>query len=123
VASSTRIVLALLVAQGLIFTPLLAAADGEKPMSAKQTCNRITRQIDHFEGNVLKMAEERGDETWQASTQQHVDLLKARRANRCPKYAEEEALLARAKAQAERVQKLMVSAAKGAAKYFSGGWY
>lgn len=121
--SSVKIVTALLVAQGLIVVPFLAAADGEKQLSAKQNCNRITRQIAHFEGKVLKMAEERGDEMWQASTQKHVDLLKARRANQCPKYAEEEALLARAKAQAERVQKLMVSAAKGAAKYFSGGWF
>ena len=69
------------------------------------------------------MARDRDDEAWEKSTEAHVQRLKARRANMCPKYAEEEKVLARAKAQAEAMQKLLVSAAKGAAKYFSGGWY
>jgi hypothetical protein len=119
---STKFVAALL-AQALLLAPGVVGADGERQMSQRQNCNRLTHQIDHFEGNVLKMARERDDEAWEKSTENHVQRLKARRANLCPKYAEEEELLARAKAQAEAMQKLLVAAAKGAAKYFSGGWY
>jgi Ni/Co efflux regulator RcnB len=118
----TRLV-AVLVAQALLLTPVLASADGEKQMSKRQTCNRLTHQIDHFEGKVLKMAQERDNALWEKSTQQHVERLKSRRADNCPQYAEERRVLARAKAQAEQMQKLVAAAAKGAAKYFSGGWY
>ncbi len=69
------------------------------------------------------MAQERDNALWEKSTQQHVERLKSRRADNCPQYAEERRLLARAKAQAEQMQKLVTAAAKGAAKYFSGGWY
>ncbi|MCS5637805.1 MAG: hypothetical protein NZ990_14895 [Myxococcota bacterium] len=119
---SNRFAVALL-AQALLLAPGGAGADGEKQLSQRQNCNRLTHQIDHFEGSILKMARERDDEAWEKSTEDHVQRLKARRANMCPKYAEEEKILARAKAQAEAMQKLLVSAAKGAAKYFSGGWY
>ena len=116
-----------LVAAGLVFAFVcsapIARADGEKQMSKRQTCNRLTHQIDHFEGRVLKMAKERDDARWEESTRAHVEGLKSRRADKCPKYAEERRLLARAKAQAELMQKMMVTAAKGAAKYFSGGWF
>ncbi|HIF97194.1 MAG TPA: hypothetical protein EYQ54_09240 [Myxococcales bacterium] len=118
----TRLVAAL-VAQALLLAPVLASADGEKQMSKRQTCNRLTHQIDHFEGKVLKMAQERDNALWEKSTQQHVERLKSRRADKCPQYAEERRVLARAKAQAEQMQKLVTAAAKGAAKYFSGGWY
>ena len=107
----------------LFAAPASLAEDGEKQMSKRQNCNRLTRQIDHFEGTVLKMAEERDDALWQESTEKHAAHLRARRASLCPKYAEEERLLARARAEAERMQKAMITAAKGAAKYFSGGWY
>jgi len=119
---STRIAAALL-AQVLFLAPTDAGADGQKQLSERQNCNRLSHQIDHFEGNILKLARDRDDEAWENSTEAHVQRLKARRANMCPKYAEEEKVLARAKAQAEAMQKLLVSAAKGAAKYFSGGWY
>jgi hypothetical protein len=103
--------------------PVVAAADGEKKMRARQSCARLSGQIDHFEGTVLKMAQERDDALWEESTEKHVKHLRARRASLCPQYAEEERILARARAEAERMRQLMVSAAKGAAKYFSGGWY
>ncbi|MDG2335334.1 MAG: hypothetical protein P8Q97_14005 [Myxococcota bacterium] len=108
---------------GLFLGPAALADPGEKQMSNRQTCNRLSRQIDHFEGTVLKMAEERDDALWQESTEKHAAHLRSRRASLCPKYAEEERLLAKARAEAERVQKAMMTAAKGAAKYFSGGWY
>jgi hypothetical protein len=107
----------------LALAPGLVAADFEKPKSQRHSCNQLTRQIEHFEGTVLEMARERDDELWEQSTEQHVQHLRTRRAAKCPKYAEEERFLARARAQAERMQALMKAAAKGAAKYFSGGWY
>jgi hypothetical protein len=119
---STRLI-AVLVAHALLLAPALAGADGEKQMSKRQTCNRLTHQIDHFEGKVLKMARERDNELWEKSTEKHVERLKSQRADVCPKYAEERRLMARAKAQAEQMQKLVAAAAKGAAKYFSGGWF
>ena len=119
---SNRVAAALL-AQVFFLAPTGAGAEGERQMSERQNCNRLSHQIDHFEGNILKMAQDRGDEAWEKSTSAHVQRLKARRADMCPKHAEEEKVLARARAQAEAMQKLLVSAAKGAAKYFSGGWY
>jgi hypothetical protein len=112
-----------MLALGFISGASTAHADGEKQMSKRQTCNRLTHQIDHFEGRVLKMAQERDDALWEKSTRDHVEGLKSRRADKCPKYAEERRILARAKAQAELMRKLVVTAAKGAAKYFSGGWF
>ena len=108
---------------GFVCGAPIAHADGEKQMSKRQTCNRLTHQIDHFEGRVLKMAQERDDAAWEKSTRDHVEGLKTRRADKCPKYAEERRILARAKARAELMRKMVVTAAKGAAKYFSGGWF
>lgn len=112
-----------MLALGLITGAPIAHADGERQMSKRQTCNRLTHQIDHFEGRVLKMAQERDDAAWEKSTRDHVEGLKSRRADKCPKYAEERRLLARAKARAELMRKMVMTAAKGAAKYFSGGWF
>ena len=120
--SSIRFI-ALWGALGMALAPGFVAAGDEKSMSPRQTCNRLTRQIDHFEGSVLEMARERDDELWEQSTEQHVQLLRSQRAAKCPKHADEEKLLAKARAQAEAMRAMMKAAAKGAAKYFSGGWY
>ena len=106
-----------------VLSPLSVLAEGERKLSRRQDCRRMTKQIAHFEGTVLKMAKDRGDQAWQRSTSDHVDRLKNRRADRCPEYAEQRKVLARAKKQADDMKKLMVAAAKGAAKYFSGGMY
>ena len=112
---------------GLVCFVLLAAvaahAGEEKKLSRREDCRRMTKQIAHFEGHVLELARDRNDALWEQSTSDHIDRLKNRRADRCPEYAEERRLLARAKKQAEQMKKLMVTAAKGAAKYFSGGLY
>jgi hypothetical protein len=107
----------------VLLSPVAALAGGEQKLSRRQDCRRMTKQINHFEGTVLKMAEDRGNEPWARSTSDHIDRLKNRRADRCPEYAEQRKILARAKKQADQMKKLMVSAAKGAAKYFSGGMY
>lgn len=107
----------------VLLAPWAGQADGEKKLSRRQDCRRITRQIAHFEGTVLEMARERNDELWQQATSDHISRLKNRRADRCPEYAEERRILARAKKQADQMKRLMVAAAKGAAKYFSGGLY
>ena len=112
---------------GILFVfvsaPLAAMADGERKLTRRQDCRRMTKQIAHYEGTVLKMAKDRGNKAWEQSTSDHVDRLKNRRADRCPEYAEQRKLLARAKKQADDMKKLMAAAAKGAAKYFSGGLY
>jgi len=104
-------------------TPCASQADGEKKLSRRQDCRRMTKQIVHFEETVLERARDRNDALWEESTSNHISRLKNRRADRCPEYAEERKILARAKKQAEQMQRLMVAAAKGAAKYFSGGLY
>jgi hypothetical protein len=106
-----------------VLSPLSVLADGERKLSRRQDCRRMTKQIAHYEGTVLKMAKDRGNQSWAQSTSDHVNRLKNRRADRCPEYAEQRKVLARAKKQADDMKKLMVSAAKGAAKYFSGGMY
>ena len=83
----------------------------------------MTKQISHFEGTILKMAQDRGNGAWEQSTNDHISRLKNRRADRCPEFAEQRKVLARAKKQADQMKKMMVAAAKGAAKYFSGGMY
>ncbi len=120
--SSIRFI-ALCGALGMALAPGFVSAGDEKRMSRRQTCNRLTHQIEHFEGSVLKMARERNDDLWEQSTQQHVQLLRSQRAAKCPKHADEEKILAKARAQAEAMRAMMKAAAKGAAKYFSGGWY
>lgn len=114
---------AVLILLAVLMMPALGYAGGEKKLSRRQDCWRMTKQIAHFEENVLEMARDRNDALWEESTSNHISRLKNRRADRCPEYGEERKVLARAKKQAEQMKRLMVAAAKGAAKYFSGGLY
>ena len=106
-----------------------APADGdgadasERHYTKGQQCKRLMRQIDHFENTVLPMAESRGDALWAASTEAHIDRLEGQLAGRCPQYAKQRGAFAAAKAQAEELRQLMILAARGAAKYFTGGWF
>lgn len=120
---ATRIVAAFVLATWALVVPVPAHADGEPVQYTRvQQCRRLTKQIAHFEGTVLVLAEERGNESWKQATLAHLDRLKNRRADRCPAYARERSLIAKARQEAEEFRQLMVAAAKGAAKYFTGGW-
>lgn len=120
---ATRFVVVFVVLAWAVGLPLPAIADGEPQQFTRvQQCRRLTRQITHFEDTVLVMAEERGNASWEQATLDHLDRLKNRRADRCPEYARQRGVLAKAKQEAEEFRELMVMAAKGAAKYFTGGW-
>jgi hypothetical protein len=85
-------------------------------------CRRMTKQINHYENVVLKRARDRGDAMWEASMEEHLSRLKNRRADRCPDYREQRKVLSALAKQAAQMRALMAAAAKGAAKYFTGGW-
>jgi len=116
--------LATLVALLFVLAPALSAAqDAPRQYTNKQMCRRTTKQINHFENTVLVMAKDRGNDLWAKATEDHIDRLKNQRADRCPEWGKQRSALARAKAQAEQMKRLAVLAAKGAAKYFSGGLF
>ena len=86
-------------------------------------CRRMTKQINHYEHTVLVMAKARHDRHWEAATNNQLDRLKNRRADRCPDYRRQRSMLIAAKAQADRAKAIVAAGAKAAAKYFSGGWF
>lgn len=100
-----------------------SAEDAPRRYTNSQVCRRMTKQIDHFENTVLVMAKDRGNGLWEESTQAHIERLKDQRADRCPEYHKQRTALAIAKQQAEQMRQMMVLAAKGAAKYFTGGGF
>ena len=111
---------------GLLMTLLLpawAAAEdnGPRAFTNRQACRRMTKQINHFEKTVLVMAKDRGNALWEQATEDQINRLKHQRADKCPEYHKQRTVLARAKEQAEQMKQMMAAAAKGAAKYFSGG--
>jgi myo-inositol-1-phosphate synthase len=76
-------------------------------------CQRLTRSIDHYE-EMLARARELDNEMWEERTEDHVEVLKARRAESCPEYSPE--------AQATRAMgDLLRTAGKAALKYFTFG--
>jgi hypothetical protein len=100
----------------LLLAPLAAGAQ-PLVLPAGQVhgeCKRLTKQMARYK-DVAKMAHERGDELWEASTKQHVKRLTERRARRCPE------LVQREKEEQERAMKIarmIKKAAKAAATYF-----
>jgi hypothetical protein len=76
-------------------------------------CKRITRQIQHY-AEVADMAKERGDESWEQGTLDHIVRLSERRAQLCPTlYAQ--------KPIGEELAKILKGAAKIAMKLFTMG--
>ena len=118
---STR-VLGVLLALAIGLAPALSAArDQQRQYTNKQKCRRMTKQINHFEQDVLVMARDRGNDLWEKATEDHINRLKDERADRCPEWAKQRTAIARAKAEAAAWARLIQMAAKGAAKYFTGG--
>lgn len=103
----------------LMFGPATAFAGKPVYKGNRGDCRRMTKQINHYETVVLKRAQDRGDKLWEASMSNHLDRLKNRRADRCPEYGKQRNAAGRAAAE---MRMLMKAAAKGAAKYFTGGW-
>ena len=71
-----------------------------------RSTHQQTKQINHYENTVLVMAKARGDRYWEASTNNHLDRLKNRRADRCPDYRRQRSMLIAAKAIVVSVRNL-----------------
>ena len=106
----------------LMLWPATTFASGQVRAGASADCRRMTRQIERYEGVVMVRAKARGDKLWENSMHAQVDRLKNRRADRCPEYRKQRSALRRVADDAAKFRKLMSMAAKGTAKYFSGGW-
>jgi len=76
-------------------------------------CKRITRQIAHY-AEVADRARERGDDSWEQGTLDHIVQLSTRRAQLCPTlYAQ--------KPIGQELAKILKGAAKIAFKLFTMG--
>lgn len=84
-------------------------------------CRRLTKQINHYENTILPMAIERRNAGWERATNEQVERLWHRRADLCPKYGKQRTMMAKAADQARKINKLIVTAGRAAATYFSGG--
>lgn len=106
----------------LVMAPVASFAEPVRGKGNRGDCRRMTKQIDHYENVVLAMAKQRGNKSWEASMEAHLSILKNRRADRCPEYAQQRRLLVRAREQAAQMRRMVSMAGRAAAKYFTGGW-
>jgi hypothetical protein len=107
-------------------TAPLALAGGSSPQAGEQgryraQCRRLTRQIDHYENQVLPLAVERGNRKWEDATNAQIERLWHRRADLCPAYGAERTLLRRLADQNRRFKKMLVAAGRATAAFFTGG--
>ncbi len=117
VCASVVVFLALAMAIPASATTPLAGDTG----NYRRQCRRLTKQIDHFEGNILPLAVARGNRTWERATNEQIARLWHRRADLCPAYGRERTMLAIAAEEVRRINKMISVAARGAATFFSGG--
>lgn len=118
--------LLLLVASAVLFAGLAQSTAASSPEAGERgsyrgQCRRLTRQIQHFEGDVLPRASARGDQAWAEATRQHVERLWHRRADLCPKYGAERTMLRRLADRTRRFNQFLARAGRAAAAFFSGG--
>jgi len=119
-----RPVIVVFVLSALLLVPALASAEkAERRYTNKRVCRRMTKQIAHFEHTVLPMAKQRGNPLWAQSTNDHIDRLKNRRADKCPEWGKQRKALIKAKREWDQMKAYAKMAAKSAAKYFTGGWF
>jgi hypothetical protein len=105
---------------------LALPAAASSPMAGERghyrgQCKRLTKQIDHYENQVLPLAIERGNRAWERATNQQVERLWNRRADLCPEYGAQRTFLAKTADAIRRFNKLVVAAGRAAAAYFTGG--
>jgi hypothetical protein len=118
-----RPVIIIIALSAVVLSPGLGYAEKvQRQYTNKQVCRRMTRQIAHFEGTVLPMAKDRGNDLWAASTNQHINRLKNQRADVCPEWGKQRTALIKAKKEWDQMKAYAKMAAKYAAKYFTGGW-
>ena len=109
-----KITLAILIA--LFLTPSIAGARESKHHFGQ--CRQLTKQLQHYSG-IADMARQRNNASWERATEAQMTRLSNRRYRLCPQWGLE-TRAAQVMAQAREIVK---SAAKAAAKYFSGGLY
>jgi hypothetical protein len=108
---------AIVILVSLMGPPALA-----KPEPRRRECHRLNSQIARYQGDVER-ARERGNELWENATLQHIERLSERRARRCPQYAEAENAAKRAAMQMREFGRMLGTAAKLAAEYFTSGGF
>ncbi len=82
---------------------------------AARSCRKLTRQIEHYQG-VVQLAQQREDDLWEQTMQQHVDRLVIRRAARCPDYEVDDETW-------DRIKEFLYLGGKIAIKYFTFGLF
>jgi hypothetical protein len=112
---------------GLVMALALAApASATSPRASlhgnyRGQCRQLTKQINHFEGTILPLAISRGNRLWERATNAQVERLWHRRADLCPAYGAERTLLAKARDQMRRFNKMVDLAGRAALAFFTGG--
>ena len=84
-------------------------------------CRQLTKQINHFERDILPLAIERGNRRWERATNEHVTRLWHRRADLCPKYGAQRTILAKTRDRIRKINKAIAMAGRAAMAYFTGG--
>ncbi len=82
---------------------------------AARSCRKLTRQIEHYQ-EVVQRAQQRQDELWEQTMQQHVDRLVIRRAARCPEYVVDDETW-------DRIKEFLYLGGKIAIRYFTFGLF
>ncbi len=90
-----------------------SVASAESVLAGANECRRLTQQIDHFE-TMYSRAEDLDNELWQERIDDHLDILRKRRAENCPGYGPEEQM-------AQQFQTLLKLAGQAALSYFTFG--
>jgi len=124
--NSRRICAALVVASMLLMlapAALASTLEAGKRGNYRGQCRRLTLQIDHYQGTILPMAVSRGNRGWENATNDHLERLWHRRADLCPEYGAERAMLARAADRMRKFNAFIAMAGRAAASYFTGGLY
>lgn len=101
-----------LVLAGTFVLPAAALAGPPQGPPGRRDCKRLTRQIAHY-ADVVDMARERNDETWERHTLAHIGRLSERRARLCPQYAERPA--------GEQLLQMLKNAARIASALYTWG--
>ena len=103
-----------------------AIAGGSSPEAGARgnyrgQCKRLTRQINHYEHQILPQAVERGNRAWENATNAQIERLWNRRADLCPAYGAERTFMRRMADQNRKFKKMLVAAGRATAAFFSGG--
>ena len=122
---SLRWTIGLFISLGLVVSIAVPAfgttLEAGKRGNYRGQCRQLTRQINHFEGDILPLAIARGNRNWERATNEQVARLWHRRADLCPAYGAERTFLAKARDEIRKFNELVALAGRGALAFFTGG--